>query len=189
MPPGETRDDVDDAVLVSRAQQELPYATRAYQQLVERHYPLLLRYCSNILRNPEYAEDACQTVLIKVFHALPRFRQRSSFKTWLLKIAGNTCFTMRQKNQRRIGRTRYLDQEQLEQIALPANGNARALGGDRFARMIAGLSDLEQQLPSLRFVGELSLSEIAEVTGLNLSAAKMRYYRALEKLKANIETE
>ena len=50
--------------------------------------------------------------------------------------------------------------------------------------MIESLSDLEQQLLSLRFVAELTPEEIAEVLGMRLSATKMRYYRAIKKLEA-----
>ncbi len=177
----------EDADLVALAMEELPYVTHAFQALAGRHYSLLFGFCYNMLRNKADAEDICQAVLLKVFQGLPDFEKRSSFKTWMMKIAANTCYSRLQKNKQQRERFVRLEQDVVENIADSNRSNIEALAGDRFEVMIESLSDLEQQLLSLRFIAELTLDEIAEILGMQLSATKMRYYRALKKLDENID--
>ena len=179
----------DDAGLVAQAVRELPYVTNAYQALARRHYSMLRRYCFNILRDRTEGEDACQDILLKAFRGLPRFQGRSSFKTWLFTIAANTCYSRMQKLKQERERFARYDQE-IHEIAADTNlTDSQNLSGDQFGNMIESLTEQEQQLLSLRFIGELSLDEIAEILGLRLSATKMRFYRALEKLGKQLGAE
>ncbi|MDH3387420.1 MAG: sigma-70 family RNA polymerase sigma factor [Gammaproteobacteria bacterium] len=180
---------LDDADLVARAMEELPYVTRSYQVLAGRYYPLLLRYCINMLREQAEAEDACQVILLKVFRGLPRFQGRSSFKTWLFKIAANTCYSQMQKLKRERERFARLDRETLDSTVETNPTNFQTLRKDKFENMIESLSEQEQHLLGLRFLGELSLDEIAEIMGMGLSATKMRFYRALKKLGPQLERD
>lgn len=66
-----------------------------------------------------------------------------------------------------------------------ANNVSASIEQDGFEAMVAELNLEEQQILSLRFVGDLPLAEIAQVMG-GLSATKMRFYRALEKLKDSL---
>lgn len=175
-----------DVDLVARAIEELPYVTGAYQALANRYYGLLMRYCYGILRDRSEAEDACQVILLKVYHGLPRFQWRSSFKTWLLKVAANTCYSRRLKLKRERERFSPLDNEMLENTAGANTAETRVFHGDRFETLVDSLSDQEQILLNLRFVGDQSFDQIAEIMGLGLSATKMRYYRALRKLELEL---
>jgi len=176
-----------DADLVALAMDELPYVTQAFQALAERYHSLLTGYCYNILRDHSEAEDTCQVILLKVYQGLPNFEKRSSFKTWMMKIATNSCYSRLQKMKRERERFVPLEQDVIENISDSGESNTQALAGDRFGNMIESLSDLEQQLLSLRFIAELGLDEIAEILGMRLSATKMRYYRALKKLDGHID--
>lgn len=57
----------DDATLVSRAQQELPYRTGAFETLMRRHGPNIQALCRRFTRQTEEAEDLTQEVMLKVF--------------------------------------------------------------------------------------------------------------------------
>lgn len=175
--------DSDDVELVAQAIKELPYVTQSYELLIKRYYPLIYRTCFGILRNSDEAEEASQVILLKVFNGLPRFQERSTFKTWLIKIVNNTCFSRHQKLKRE--RTFYSafaeqnDDSHNEQH----DESPESLWRDNFDVMVDGLAEEEQRILSLRFVSELSLAEIAILMELGLSATKMRFYRALGKLK------
>ncbi|MFT5084413.1 MAG: RNA polymerase sigma-70 factor (ECF subfamily) [Lentisphaeria bacterium] len=173
----------DDAALVARAIKELPYVTQSYELLMKRHYALIYRTCLGILRDTSEAEDVSQIVLLKVFNGLPRFQERSAFKTWLIKIVTNVCFSRHQKLK--LQRERYADfsEGSVDDRAGHNNETAETLWRDDFDTMVGCLDEQEQYILSLRFVSELSLAEIAVIMELGLSATKMRFYRALEKLK------
>ena len=55
----------------------------------------LMRMCAACLRDAALAEDAVQETFLKAYRALPAFRGDSSEKTWLMRIAINTCRSMR----------------------------------------------------------------------------------------------
>jgi RNA polymerase sigma-70 factor (ECF subfamily) len=168
-----------DARLVAQAQRELPYRTIAYEELMRRHQGLLFGVCRRLLDSEADAEDVCQEVMFKVFGGLKRFEGRSSFKTWLLRIATNTCNSVLDKRRR--------SQEikaawSIEQVEAPA-GEIHTASLD-VETLLARLNPDERQILTLRYVADLSIQEIAEVCDLGLSAAKMRLYRATDQLKA-----
>lgn len=175
---------IDDKDLVAEAIRELPYVTRAYELLMRRHYRLIGQTCQRMLRDPHEAEEASQDIMLKVFNALPRFEGRASFKTWILRISTNTCITRIQK--RKLEAARYVSDSEMpiQEFAGDASNDPSQQPSSEFASLTGSLSSDELQLVTLRFVGDLGLAEIAEVMGTGLSATKMRYYRALEKLKA-----
>lgn len=178
--------DANDEVLVAQAIEQLPYVTRAYEILVRRHYPLVYRTCHHILKDAREAEDTSQVVLLKVLKGLPRFQTRSTFKTWLVKIVTNTCFSRHQ--QLKLERQRYtgLEESNLDSTNVDSDGSLESQWLDNFETMVRCLDAEEKKIVSLRFVSELSLAEIASVMEMKLSATKMRFYRALEKLKKQV---
>jgi len=168
-----------DAALVTQAQQELPYRTSAYEALMQRHQGLLFGICRRMLNSDADAEDVCQDVMFKVFGALPRFEGRASFKTWLLRIATNTCATLLDKRRRAQEVTAAWSAENADEATSQIATEALDLN-----TMLAQLNPEERQILSLRYVADLSLQEIAEICGLGLSATKMRLYRATDQLRA-----
>ena len=178
--------ELDDAALVAQAVVELPYVTCAYERLIKRYYPLIYRTCLGVLRSPEEAEEISQVVLLKVFNGLPKFEGRSTFKTWLITIVKNACFSRHQKLKLERERFFELTDEKGDECNDQNDTSPESLWQDSFGSMVKSLSEEEQQILTLRFVSELSLAEIAVVMKIGLSATKMRFYRALEKLKEQV---
>lgn len=176
-----TADTVDaDALLVSRAQAELPYRTAAYEALMRKYEKLMYGVCLRLLHNPADAEDVCQDVMVKVFMSLHKFEARSTFKTWIMRIAKNTCFTWQKKRHR----SAEIGDENIDQVAAPENERQRPHNEIYVNQLLDKLADGDRQVLTLRYVADLSLQEIAEVCDISLSAAKMRLYRATEKMRA-----
>jgi len=167
---------LSDECLVARACEELPYRTRAYEQLMQRHERLIFGVSLRLLGNRQDAEDISQDVMLKVFAKLGSFEGRSSFKTWLVRVTRNACMDWLKKKAISRHYTEALANEPQEQATVQYEDN-------RAIALLKELSPTDREILTLRFVADLSLVEISETTDLSLSAAKMRLYRAIERLQ------
>ena len=168
-----------DLPLVERAKKELPYRTRAFETLMRKYERLLFRVCFRILGNQHDADDTCQDVMVKAFHGLSKFEGRSSFKTWLLTIAHNCCYSAIAKHKRNRDLFTFLDAAE-NTIEASSELSTDALDVEK---LLLKLSPQDREVLTLRYMADLKLEEIAEVCGLKLSATKMRIYRATEQLQ------
>lgn len=83
-----------DDELVLQAQQG---DVHAFDQLVERYHAKIYGLTYNMTSNREDAEDLTQEIFVKAFQALPRFKGKSSFYTWLYRIR-SSLYAMRTRD-------------------------------------------------------------------------------------------
>ena len=93
---------------------------QALVQMVNEHQRMLLRLCYVYLRDEELARDAVQETFLKAYRGWAAFRGESSQKTWLTRIAVNTC-----KDLRRSAWHRHVDRSVTPE-SLPEPANAAA---------------------------------------------------------------
>ncbi len=144
------------------------------------------------MKDKSLADDITQEVMLNVFRKLYSFENRSSFKTWLMTISVNTSISYCRKRERD-----ELFIEYSSQINPKNNGNSESRSEqsnlesstDPFEQLVSQLDEKERQIVTLKFVAELEFNEIAESLELGTSAVKMRYYRALKKLKINLKNQ
>jgi RNA polymerase sigma-70 factor (ECF subfamily) len=74
----------------------------AYQRLVEPHRRELHAHCYRMLGSVQDAEDALQDALLRAWRGLDRFEGRSSPRSWLYRIATNTCLDTIAKRPKRV---------------------------------------------------------------------------------------
>ena len=157
----------------------------AFNNLLGRHRRGVLGHCVLRLGNHHDAQDVCQQVMLRAFHALERFEGRSSLRTWLHSITENQCRTFL------VQRARYIQSEHIESLVELYSEAGVSTESDRFADQHAVAVALEQVTPpareilQLRFFEDRSLEDIAQTLSISLSAAKMRLYRALDQFKAH----
>ena len=177
----------DDDTLVRQSQAELPYNASSYEELVKRYQQPVYAMCRRYLTIDSDAEDATQEVFMKVFHTLPNFEFRSTFKTWLFSIAINHCKTLLTKTQRFNQFHEYGDDESAESYEDEGSNTAVNAEDDDERNCVQGvigkMKEDERDVILLRFTSELSIEEIATVLDKKLSATKMAFYRTLEKFK------
>jgi RNA polymerase sigma-70 factor, ECF subfamily len=75
---------------------------RAYAQLVETYRGELHAHCYRMLGSVHDAEDALQDAMLRAWRALPRFEGRSSVRSWLYRIATNTCLDLIGRRPKRV---------------------------------------------------------------------------------------
>ena len=170
-----------DEELVQRAHVELFHITRAYEELMRRYQRTLFNVCARYLGNDRDADDVCQEVMLKVLYGLKNFEGKSKFKTWLYSITYNECITQyrKEKRKRRLLDALSLDplDEASDEKPPPVEDKA---GLDRW---LVHVNPIDREILVLRFVAELEFQEIADIMHMGLSATKMRYKRALDKLR------
>ncbi len=91
-------------------------------RLMKNYETDVVRLCFLYLRDLSLAEDAAQETFLKVYRSIGMFRRESSEKTWLMRIAINTC-----KDIRRGAWFRHVDRsvslDHLPSPSVPANYN------------------------------------------------------------------
>lgn len=157
----------------------------AFRSLVDRHYDACLRFASFRLNDGLDAEDVVQETFVRAYTALPRYRDQDRFKAWLFRILVNRCRTAGRRRRRR--RTTSTDElEGSTFLALPADDEA-TLWRSEIERALDTLPVEQREAFLLKFVEGWSYEEMAAMTGVGLSALKMRVSRARERLTQKLE--
>ncbi len=155
---------------------------RLYAEHAQRLYAFLVyRTGDRVL-----AEDVMADTFEAAYRARARFdRRRASERTWLYTIALNRL--------RDHGRRDAAEARALERVAGDASsrGTDPALEAmetrDRVVRSLGVLSDEEREAVALRFGADLTLKEIAAALDQPMTTVEGRVYRALRKLREELE--
>jgi RNA polymerase sigma-70 factor (ECF subfamily) len=177
--------ETDDAILVDRARTG---DAEAFRALVERYSQKLFRVAFRIVGDEASAEDAVQETFLRAYRSLSRFDDRSSFGTWIYRIAANTSVEILRKHQRQ--RTHQDTGEAVDPLSPDPGPDRRALSQEveRAVRgALAGLSPMERAAFVLRHFEGRSIAEICGALGLRESAGKQAIFRAVKKLRRVLE--
>lgn len=183
-----TRQSPDDADLLARILRREAGWRDLLALLLHRHHRALVARCHGYLKNRADAEDAAQETELRVYRSIFRFRGDSTFRTWLFAIADRQCHDLSAKRMRHMldGHLRALiEVHERNRQHSDFTDELRACVAETLSR----LPEKERDVLVLRYHRELALEDIAGTLGIGLSAAKMRLYRALEKLADNLPDE
>ncbi len=151
------------------------------EEMVARHQLPLLKLCYAYLHDEELAKDAVQETFIKAYRNLDGFRGTSSEKTWLNRIAINTC-----KDLRKTGWFRHVDRsvtpEMLPETETPGKPEETGLTAE-----IMNLPVRLREAALLCWYHGMTYSEAAEVLGISLQAVGSRLDRARKRLRFAVE--
>jgi RNA polymerase sigma-70 factor (ECF subfamily) len=170
--------DESDAQLVRLARQDRSAFVALYRRYLSRVY----RYVYRRVGNQQDAEDVTASVFIEALECLEDYREQGSFAGWLFTIAHHRVADHHRRQRERIS---------LEEVA-PVLSNsgpgpeALASRRDRLKRVAKALDELtpdRQEALALRFFGELSNKEVAQVMDRSEAAVKMLVYRTLRQLR------
>lgn len=151
------------------------------EQMVVRHQLPLLRLCYAYLHDEELAKDAVQETFIKAYRNLDGFRENSSEKTWLTRIAINTCKDLQRSSWfRHVDRTITLDT--LPEPVAPAEPEYESLTME-----IMKLPAKLKEAALLCWFQGMTYNEAAETLGISLQAVGSRLNRARRKLRSVME--
>jgi RNA polymerase sigma-70 factor (ECF subfamily) len=131
------------------------------------------------------AEDLTQQTFERALRAWSRYDPaRASVSTWLLAIARNLLIDHHRANSA-MGRRRA-GLGELGDVAAPADRPREGLD-PALERVLADLGPRERELIALRFGGDLTGPEIAELTGLSLANVQQILSRSLRQMRASLD--
>jgi RNA polymerase sigma-70 factor (ECF subfamily) len=73
-----------------------------FEELIEPYRVELQAHCYRMLASTHDAEDALQDALLRAWRALPQFEGRSSLRSWLYRIATNSCLRLIERRPQRV---------------------------------------------------------------------------------------
>ncbi|MDR0898667.1 MAG: sigma-70 family RNA polymerase sigma factor [Oscillospiraceae bacterium] len=151
------------------------------ERLISAYGDSILRMCYTYLKDMPLAEDAMQETFLKVYRQYPAFRQACSEKTWVMRIAINTC-----KDMRRSAWFRRVDRSITPDMVPEASATFDAQD-DAVIMAIMNLPPKLKAVILLRYYQELSFSEIAEALEIPMGTVSTRMNAAKKKLRAKLE--
>lgn len=161
----------------------------AFRLLVERHSRSLYRAAWRITGNSADADDVVQETFLRAYRALGRFDARASFTTWIHRIAINCSLDLIDARKRRDGQLREGDD--LSALPSHAAGPERVVHSIEMQRAVAvamdRLSGNERTAFVLRHFEGMPLEEIGTVLGTQLNATKNTVFRAVKKLREQLQ--
>jgi RNA polymerase sigma-70 factor (ECF subfamily) len=158
---------------------------RAFGKLVRKHHDLVFSVVRGIMGQREDAEDVVQEIFIKIFRNLASYRGDARLSTWIYRIARNEAINT-------VSRSRP-DFEPFDESSGHVSrerGPEENLARKRSKRFVEELLDpLDEQhriAIELRYMGEKSYTEIAEIMDIPIGTVKTYIYRAKSAMKKRL---
>jgi RNA polymerase sigma factor (sigma-70 family) len=163
-----------------------PMRDDAFERLYAEHAQALYGFLSYRTGDRALAEDLLADTFERALRARRRFdSRRASEKKWLYAIALN-C--LRDHARRRASEGRALERMAAGPRTVSDGEIEQVAERDLVNRSLAALSEEEREAIALRFGAELTVPEIAKLTGERLTTMEGRVYRALRKLREAIDS-
>lgn len=149
------------------------------RRLMQQYGDSLLRICFVYLKDIQLAEDAVQDTFLKVYRSSGEFRGESHEKTWITRIAINTC--------KSYLRTCWLRKVSVEDALESVPVSDPDSTDDTLVCEIMKLSPKYKEVILLYYYQEMKTTEISEALGIPASTVSVRLKRAREILKKRLE--
>lgn len=168
----------------------------AFDQLVQKYREPIFSVIYNMTSNREDASDLTQETFIKAFQAIGRFKGKSSFFTWIYRIAINATMSFLKKRSRR----RYISYENID-AELSSSEIFERLAAKNQTEQGALMSELQEKLNDalqklslkhrtvviLHEIEGLEHAEIAEITKTSVGTVRSRLHYAKQQLQSYLK--
>jgi len=166
----------------------------AFGALVDVHKDMVYTLCLRMLGSEADAEEAGQDVFVKAFRSIGSFQAKSKFSTWLYRIAYNHCISVIRKKVRMIDLVDEIPEGEPDEGEMNGLESITGKERSRYLKMaIDSLAETDAVVVTLFYYDELSLEEIATVTGLSSSNIRVKLHRSrklmYQVIKKNLKSE
>ena len=163
----------------------------AFEQVFDRHKRMVGLVAGRYFRRPEQIEEIIQISFAKAFVELPKCRggHELSLASWLARITANASFDALRSSRRR---PEHLcceltsgEMESLAGIATSDGADAEKLLLDRdlAEKLLSRLEGEDRALLQMLYADDMSVAEIAQLTGWSQSKVKIKAWRARNVLR------
>ena len=168
----------------------------AFDFLVQKYREHIFSVIYNMTSNREDASDLTQETFIKAFQAIGRFKGKSSFFTWIYRIAINHTMTfLKKRNRRRFISYEKIDEEvSRTEIFEHLTAKSRSEKGVLVSELQEKLNDALQKLSDkhrtvviLHEIQGLEHAEIAEITKVSIGTVRSRLHYAKQQLQSYLQ--
>ena len=166
----------------------------AFRLLVERYSRSVFRLAYRMTGNEQDAKDVVQETFLRVYRRLNRFEARAQFATWLHRIGVNCALDVmrlrrRHEENRETGSAE--GPEPILEVAAESPAADRLVFSaevqQKVGAAMARLSSTERAAFVLRHFEGRSIEEISRALGLRAGATKNSIFRAVAKLRRELE--
>ncbi|MCD4778945.1 MAG: sigma-70 family RNA polymerase sigma factor [Candidatus Omnitrophica bacterium] len=156
----------------------------AFKFIYDTFGDFVYRLAWRMLRHEQDAEEVAQDVFLQVYKKLKYFRQESSLKTWIFRIAVNLTLNYRKKMSRNRKRlAAYRDQETEQYQTRRKNMDMFKEDYQKAIDRLLNMLNPEQRIcVVLRSIEKMSYEEIAQTLNINVNTVRSRVMRAREKM-------
>jgi RNA polymerase sigma-70 factor (ECF subfamily) len=171
----------------------------AYQELIDRYEQPIFNMVYRLLGNQTDACDVVQEVFLKVFRSVHSFREQSSLRTWIYRIAVNEAHNHRRWFARHCRREVPLEKDRTDydySIELAQDPGRspydQALDSETRAmveRALTKINPLFRTAVVLRDIQNMSYEEIADILQISLGTVKSRILRGREALRRELNQQ
>lgn len=169
----------------------LKRAPGAFERLVRRYQGLCWHIINRMVRHPEDTRDLCQETFLRVYRHLHQYRFESPLKSWIGQIAYSVA--VRHLERKRIPlvdrRDENSDLDPLDEVGSDFDLEAASADAEIAAALhaeIEALPPLQRMLLTLYHLNEVSIAEIARITGLAEGTIKSHLFRSRAKLRERL---
>lgn len=175
----------DEENLVQRAKQK---DKKAFTELYEAYFDKIYRYVALKIGDKTEAEDMTQQVFLKALESISSFKWKGvPFSAWLYRIAHNQMVDYFRKQQKRPDTLR--DDALVVSNSNPQQTAERNLDIEQVMSATQRLTEAQREVISLRFSGELSTAEVANIMGKSRGAVKALQHSAIVALRKALLVE
>jgi RNA polymerase sigma-70 factor (ECF subfamily) len=161
---------------------------------VERMQPVVSKIVRGRVTRRSEEQDLTQAVFLNVFSNLHQYSGKAPLEHWVSRIAVNVCLNQYRHDSRRPELRRAdLSAEQDDLLDSLATSEADVLPGQQMAAnelvtmLLENLTGKERLIMTLHYLDGLSLSEVAERTGMSNLALRLVAFRARRKMQNGFE--
>ncbi len=160
--------------------------TESFGVLFQRYRDTCTRFAVRMLGSSSDADDVLQSAFMRAYRNLASCRDPDRFGGWLYQIVVNECRTFASRQRRR--ELRFVPDPDLidRAVAEPVDDSAEPMN-EHVEQALAALPVEQREAFLLKYVEEMSYEEMAEATGVGVSALKMRVKRACDGLREQLE--
>jgi RNA polymerase sigma-70 factor (ECF subfamily) len=156
----------------------------AFRPVYEKWLPRVYRYFYFRVGNEKDAEDLASQVFLQAFEAIPRYRDRARFSTWLFTIAHSRMVDYYRRKRA------VISLDEVEEMPITDDFSARSDRKEEIQQVLSLLKSLpedEQELIRLRFVADLSYGEIGDILHRREDSVRKATTRLLQRLQSMME--